>query len=272
MSPGVDGLEAVGIGRDDVEFAAIGLEEHLRRIAGEFEIGEKSGEFEINNGETVLRATHDKGESAIGSDEDFVGLRNDGYGTEELESPCVVDGEGSGATIDYGDILAIGSEAGLDGFGISVGTAVDLAGGGVDGDELVRTGGSGVDAIAFGREIERERRSADGNAGDVIGGSVENEDVAAGGGDAPDFVALGVFAEIGNGRADGNLGDGLEFGEINDGERAVGGGDVGVHVEIGTEEGRAMFAEKDDDCGNEEDGQAEIEPEVFGVGHGMRKG
>jgi len=43
-------------------------------------------------------------------------------------------------------------------------------------------------------------------------------------------------------------------------------------VEIGTEEGRAMFAEKDDDCGNEEDGQAEIEPEVFGVGHGMRKG
>ena len=87
---------------------------------------------------------------------------------------------------------------------------------------------------------------------------VEDEDVAAGGGDAPDFVAGGVFAKVGDVGADGNFGDGLEFGEIDDSERAVGGGDVGVHVEIGAEEGRTMFAEDDGDGGDEQDEQNEI--------------
>ena len=51
----------------------------------------------------------------------------------------------------------------------------------------------------------------------------------------------------------GNFGNGLEFGEIENGERTVICGDVGVHVEIGTEEGGAMLVENDDGGGAEED-------------------
>ncbi len=43
VRPGVDGLQDVGFGRNDVKFAAVGLEQHLRRSAGEFEIGEQDG-------------------------------------------------------------------------------------------------------------------------------------------------------------------------------------------------------------------------------------
>ena len=35
---GVDDLQAVGFGRDDVEFAAVGLEDHVRRLAYQLEI------------------------------------------------------------------------------------------------------------------------------------------------------------------------------------------------------------------------------------------
>ncbi len=102
-----------------------------------------------------MRAAHDEGESGIGSDEDFVGLRNDRDGVEELESARVMNGEHAGAAIDYRDIFAVGREASLDGFGGGVGAAEDLAGDGVDGDELVGGGGGGVDAIAVGRKIQR---------------------------------------------------------------------------------------------------------------------
>ena len=92
VSPGVNGLQAVGLGRDDVEFAAVGFEKHLRGLSREFEISEENGAIEIDDGETRLRAAHDEGESGIGSDEDFVGLRNYGNGVQELESARVMDG------------------------------------------------------------------------------------------------------------------------------------------------------------------------------------
>lgn len=263
VGPGVDGLETVGIGRDDVEFAAIGFEEHLRGSAGEFEVGEKNGAVEIDDGEARLRAAHDEGELAVGGDEDFVGLRDNRDGDEELERARIVDGEHAGAAIDDKNVFGVGREASLDGFGGGVGAAVDLAGCGVDGDELIGAGGGGVDAIAGVRELERIGSGADGDASELVGERVEDEGEAALRGDAPDFVALGVFAESGDGSADGNFGDGLKFGEIEDGERGVGGGDVGVHVEAGAEERRAMLAEKDDDGGDEEQSESEIGAEVF---------
>ena len=278
MGPSVDGLEAVGVWGNYENFAAIGLEQHLRGSAGELEIGEENGASEIDDGETVLRAADDESESGIGDNDDFVGLRDDGDGVEELEGARVVDGKGVGATIDDDDIFCVRSEKRLHGFGIGVSAAVDLAGGGVDGDELIGAGGSGVQAIAVGGKIKRVGRGADGDARELVGVRIEHEDEAAGGGDAPDFVAGGVFAKVGNGGAclrrlgDRNFGDGLEFGEINDGERAVGGGDVGVHVEIGAEEGRTVFMEEDNDGGDEEDDESKIEAEVFGRGHGVRKG
>jgi hypothetical protein len=137
VGPSIDGLKAVCVGRDDEEFAAVGLEKHLRGLAGELEIGDENGAFEVDDGEAILRAAHDEGESGVGSDEDFVGLRNYWNCTEELESAGVVDGENVGAAIDDDDIFCVGSEAGLHGFGVGVSAAVDLAGDGVDGDELV---------------------------------------------------------------------------------------------------------------------------------------
>ena len=157
VSPGVNGLQAVGLGRDDVEFAAVGFEKHLRGLSREFEISEENGAIEIDDGETRLRAAHDEGESGIGSDEDFVGLRNYGNGVQELESARVMDGEHASAAIDHGDVLTVGREVGLNGFGGSVSAAEDLSGGGVNGDDLIGCGGGGVDAIAIGRKIQRIR-------------------------------------------------------------------------------------------------------------------
>ena len=81
-----------------------------------------------------------------------------------------------------------------------------------------------------------------------------------------------MFAQVRDGRAHGNFGNGLELGEIEYGNRAVIGGDVGVHVEIGTQEGRAMLAKNDDGGGDEEQEKREIEAWIFRVGHGMEKG
>jgi hypothetical protein len=96
---------------------------------------------------------------------------------------------------------------------------------------------------------------------------VDDEDVAATRGHAPDFVAFGVFAEVGNIGPDRNFANGCEFGEIHDGERAVGGGDVGAHVEIGTEEGRTMFTEDDDSSGDEKKDEGDVDARAFGMGH-----
>jgi len=271
-------LEAVSVGGNDVEFATVGLEEHLRGHAGELEIGDEDGALEVYDREAILRAAENEGEGGVGEDGNFVGLRDDGDGVEKLESALVVDGEHCGATVDDENIFGVGSETGLDGLGIGVGAAVDLTGGGINGDELVGAGGRSVDAVAVGGEIERVRRRADGDARDLVGGGIEDEDVAASVADAPDFVAFRVLAEVGDGGAglrglgDGEFGDGLELGEINDGERAVVGGDVGVHVEIGAEEGGAMLAEKDDDRGNEEEKRDEVDAEVFGARHGLGEG
>jgi hypothetical protein len=184
-----------------------------------------------------------------------------------LEGAGVVDRESVGAAIDDQDVFGVGSEAGLDGFGVGMGAAVNLARGSVDFDELVGGGRGGVDAIAGLREVERVRREPDRNLRNPAGARVDDEDGAAGVGDAPDFVARGVFAEIGDAKADRNFRDGLKFGEIDDGERALGGGDVGVHVEVGTEEGRAVFAEKENRGEDKKNDEDEINAWAFGGGH-----
>jgi len=101
---------------------------------------------------------------------------------------------------------------------------------------------------------------------------VENEDIAADIADAPDFVAAGVFAEVGDGGADGNFGDGMESDEIDDGDGAVGGGGVGVHVEIGAKEGGTMLAENDDGGGDEKNEKNEIDAKALEQRHGMKTG
>jgi hypothetical protein len=91
--------------------------------------------------------------------------------------------------------------------------------------------------------------------------------MAARAADAPDFGAVRVFTEIGYARAGGNFVDGAERDEVHDSEEAIGSGNVSVEMEVGAEEGGAVFAEKNDEREHGEEREEEIDAEVFGVGH-----
>ena len=170
--------------------------------------------------------------------------------------------------IDDEDGFVVLGDAGLDGLGAGSGAAEDRSRGAVDGEELVGAGGCGEDALVAGREIDGEWGRADGNFGGELGGAcVENPDVAGAVADAPDFSAFGMLAHVGGAGADVDLLRGLERDEVDDGDGAVGGGDVGVNAQAGTKERGAMFAKKNDDEGSEQDDEEEVEAEAFEVGH-----
>ena len=263
VHPGVQGLKAVRLGRNYVEFAAIGLQEHLLGSAGEFEIRDQHGAPEIDDRKARLRLAGDEGQGRVRADGDFIGLRDYRDGVEELESARVVDGEGRGAAIDDRDVFGVRSEASLHRLGVRVRAAVNGAGGGVDGNELVGASRGGVDAIAGGRKIKRERTGANGDAGDLVRVRIQNENVAARRADPPDFVAFGMFAEIGDGRPNGNFCDRMQADKIDDGDGAVGGRGVSVHVQVGAQERRAMVLEDDDGPEDKEDREQRIDAEVL---------
>ena len=76
-----------------------------------------------------------------------------------------------------------------------------------------------------------------------------------------------MFAQVRDVRSDRDVSDDAETGKIDDGEGAVGSRDVGVHVEVGAQERRAMLVEEEDAGGDEEDHEGEVQAWVFGVGH-----
>ena len=164
MGPGVDDLQAVGFRRDDVEFAAIGFDEDLSGLAGEFEIGDENAAEKIDYRESFFSAAHDEGEGAVGDDEDFVGLRDDGDGYALLKGGGVVNAEGGSAAIDDENEFFVGSGAGLDGFGAGFGAADNGARGHIDGEELVGGGRGGVGAITGGGEVDGKGQRAYRNA------------------------------------------------------------------------------------------------------------
>jgi len=270
VSPGVDDLQAMSVGRNHVKFAAIGFDQHLRGITSEFEIGDEDAAAKIDDREAFFGAAQDEGYSAVGNDEDFVRLRDNGDGGALLERGGIVDAKGGRATIDDQNEFFVGRGPGLHRFGSGFGTSDDDARRDVDGEELIGGGGGGVGAIARGREVDGERKRADGDApGNLRSARVKYPQVAASGADSPNFGALGVFAHVGDAGSDGNSLDDVEIGEIEDSDGAVGGRDIGVEVKIGAEERGAMFAEKYDDEEDEQDGENEIDSDRFEVRHGM---
>ena len=76
-----------------------------------------------------------------------------------------------------------------------------------------------------------------------------------------------MFAQVRDGGADGNFVDDAQRGEVDDGEGAVGSGDIGVEMEIGAEDGGAMLAEQDDESEDEQESEQEVDTEVFAMGH-----
>jgi len=269
VHPRVDDLEAVGLGSNNVEFTAIGLEKHIGGLSGEFEIAEQERTVEIDDGKTILRMTDDEGKGAVGENGDLVGLRGDGDRSKLLKGRGIVDRECGGATIEDDDFVVVGSGPDGDGFGASFGATENGAGGGIDSDELVVGRGRRIDAIAGGREIDGVGKRADRDAGELTRRGVENPDAAVDGTDPPDFVAGSVLAEVGDVGSDGNVSDDLKTRQIDDRERTVGSGDVGVHVEVGAEERGPVLAEEEDRGEDEEEDERDVQARVFGVGHGV---
>jgi hypothetical protein len=270
VGPSVNGLQAVGFRRDDVEFAAIGLKEHLRRAAGEFEISEEHAAAKIHDREASLRAAHDEGDGTVGKGDDLVGERDDGDDGVGLQGGSVVNGESGGVLVDDEEKFVVGSDADLNGLRAGVGAADDGAGGAVDGEELVGGGGGGEDAIARGGEVKRVRKPANGNArGELIGARVEDPEIAAGAADAPDFVAFGMLEHLGEHGPGRDARDLAEIDKIDDGDGAVGGRDVGVDAQAGAEEGGAVLTEKNARAEDEQEGEEKVLAEVLGGRHGV---
>ena len=272
MRPGVDGLQAVRFGGNDVEFTAVGLEKHVGGLAGEFEIGDENAAAEVHDGDAALAAAEDESHRGVRQDGHVFGLRHDGDAVALDESGGVMNAEGGGMVIHDEDGFSVWGDMGEDWLAAGGGAGNDGAGFGVNGKERVVAGGGGVDACAVWGKIERVGKRADGDAGDdlsgeMIGARVEDPNVAAGAAYAEDFGASGMLAHAGESWADGEAGDGLEFDEVDDGDIAVSGGDVGGEVEVRAEEGGAMVAQKDDDGSEGQGGEQEVETKVSGAAH-----
>src|ERR1700722_8137661 len=134
MRGGVDDLQAVSFGRDQVEFAAVGLEEHLRGAAGEFEMGEKNATPQIDDGDAGFAGAANEGAGVVGHDGDFFGAGYDRDGSALRESCGVVKRDGGVAAIGDDYRFAVGSAAGEDWFAAGFSGAKDGAGAAVDGD------------------------------------------------------------------------------------------------------------------------------------------
>jgi len=270
VGPGVDDLKAVGFGRNDVKFTAVGLDQHLRGLTCKVKIGDENAAAKVHDGEACFGAAHDEGDGTVGNDENFVRLWDDRDGGALLKCGGIVDAEGGGAAIYNKDEFFVRGGAGLDGLGAGFGAADDGARGDVNGQELVGGGRGGVDTIAGGREIDREGQRADGDApGDLRSAGVKDPEIATAGAHAPDFGPLGVLAHVGDTWADRDFLDDAEIGKIKDGDGAVGGGNVGIEMQIGTEKRRAMLAEEDDNEDEEKNSENEIDTEGFEAIHGM---
>src|ERR1700687_437744 len=74
VSRSVDGLEAVSLRRNHVEFAAIGLEQHVGGLAGQLEIGDKNTAAQVDPRAAALGTTQYKSEGRVRQDDDVSGL------------------------------------------------------------------------------------------------------------------------------------------------------------------------------------------------------
>jgi hypothetical protein len=97
----------VGFRRKNIEFAAIGLEKHFGRLAGENQIGEQNAAAKIHDGETALRAAEYEGQRIVGEDEDVLGLGDNADGIAKSERGGVVDFERSAAAVNDENSLAV---------------------------------------------------------------------------------------------------------------------------------------------------------------------
>ena len=179
----------------------------------------------------------DEGEGVVGQDRDVFGTSNHGDGAARGECGRVVDGDGVVAAVGYDQSFAVGSDAGEDGFVAGFCGGEDGVGAAIDGEHGVVAGCGDVGARAVGGEIQSVGLWPDGNARDEpVGARVEDPDETCRSTDAPNFRAGGVLADARQFLGDGNVRDSVEIDEVDDGQRAVGGGDISAAGEDRDEE------------------------------------
>src|ERR1700738_2467157 len=97
----VDDLQAVSFRRDQVEFASVGLEQHLRGAAGEFEMRQQNAATQIDDGDARFTGAANEGDGTIRHNRDVFGARDDRDGAAHCESRGVVKGYSGVAAIGY---------------------------------------------------------------------------------------------------------------------------------------------------------------------------
>src|SRR6267143_5804798 len=172
------------------------------------------------------------------------------------------------AAIHDEDGLAVRRDVGEDGFAPGRCARDDGARFSVNREEGVVPRSCYIDVAAVGRKIEGVGKRPHGDArGDLIDAGIEDPDVAAGCAHAENLGAGRMLAHSGKARADGDAGDGCELHEIEDGDAAVRGGDVGGEMQVRAQEGGAMLAEKQDNPADGQRGEQEVDAKVLGAVH-----
>ncbi len=112
VGPGIDRLQTVRVGRDDVELAAVRLEQHVRRNSGELQICQQDTAAQIDDRQTGLNAAQDESDGAIGENGDVGGLRNNWDRDALNEGGGVVNRQRGISVIEDENGFAIGGDAG----------------------------------------------------------------------------------------------------------------------------------------------------------------
>ncbi|OLD62279.1 MAG: hypothetical protein AUI53_02095 [Acidobacteria bacterium 13_1_40CM_2_60_7] len=80
-----------------------------------------------------------------------------------------------------------------------------------------------------------------------------------------------MLAHAGKARSDGDTGDDGQADEVNDGDRSVGGTDVGVETQAGAKPGGAMLPEDLDHARDEQNHEEEEDTIIERASHGDNK-
>ena len=258
----------MGFRRDDVELAAVRLEQHVRGLAGEFKICHQDATAQVHHGDAALGAAEDEGHRAVRQDSDVFGLRHDANCCALGQRPSVVDAEGAVVAIHHQDGFSVRSDPREDGFVAGGGSRDDGVRLSVQRQEHVVAGSRGVKPFAIPGKFDGVGKRAHGNArGDLVDAGIENPDVAARAADTKDFGARGMLAQSGKARADIHVRKGFELDEVDHSDAAVGGGDIGIKPHTRAKKRGAMLAQKQGQSGEGQGGEKEVDAKVLEAIH-----
>ena len=150
---------------DEVQFAAVGLEDHRRRGSGELEAREEDATLEIHGGNEAFLPTDNERHGIVRQDGHVFRGFHDGNDGLLCEAIGVIDAQRGVAAIDDENVFAVGGAASEHRTASGVRGRDDGARDDVDDDKGIRAGSSGIRAAAIRREIEGVGGGAHGDAG-----------------------------------------------------------------------------------------------------------